>query len=111
HKDVLVARRSQIPGGLASWIQWDPPAPIIPLDRTLQVSERIGVDGEEIKPVDVDGLRKQLLTMKGKVKAVTVSLLNSWVSGEHEKQVGEIVKEVLPDVEVSLSHEVLPELG
>ncbi len=25
HKDVLVARRSQIPGGLASWIQWDPP--------------------------------------------------------------------------------------
>ncbi|KAK1060148.1 hypothetical protein LTR74_012066 [Friedmanniomyces endolithicus] len=111
HKDVLVARRSQIPGGLASWIQWDPPAPIIPLDRTLQCSERIGVDGEEVKPVDKEALREQLLTMKGKVKAVTVSLLNSWVSGEHEKQVGELVKEVLPDVEVSLSHEVLPELG
>lgn len=112
HKDVLVARRSQIPGGLASWINWDPPAPLIPLERTLQVPERIGVDGEEVRPVDKDALRKELLTVKGKVQAVTVSLLNSWVSGEHEKQVGEIVKEVLGDeVEVSLSHEVLPELG
>ncbi|KAI7249908.1 hypothetical protein KC352_g12982, partial [Hortaea werneckii] len=111
HKDVLVARRSQIPGGLASWIQWDPPAPIIPLERTLQVPERIGVDGQEVQPVDREALKRELLTVKGKVKAVTISLLNSWVSGEHEKQVAEVVKEVLPDVEVSLSHEVLPELG
>lgn len=111
HKDVLVARRSQIPGGLASWIKWDPPAPIIPLERTIQVLERIDVHGEEVRPVDKDALRKDLLAMKGKVKAVTVSLLNSWVSGEHEKQVADIVKEVLPEVDVSLSHEVLPELG
>ena len=112
HKDVLVARRSQIPGGLASWIQYSPPDPIIPLERTLQVPERIGVDGEEVKPVDREVLRQKLLTVKGKVKAVTVSLLNSWVSGEHEKQVEEVVKEVLgEEVEVSLSHEVLPELG
>ncbi|EME45976.1 hypothetical protein DOTSEDRAFT_86653 [Dothistroma septosporum NZE10] len=112
HKDVLVARRSQIPGGLASWINWDPPAPLIPLERTLQVPERIDVDGKEIKPVNTDTLRKQLLTVKGKVQAVTVSLLNSWVSGKHEKQVAEVVKEVLgEEVAVSLSHEVLPELG
>ncbi|KAF2163831.1 hypothetical protein M409DRAFT_68373 [Zasmidium cellare ATCC 36951] len=112
HKDVLVARRSQIPGGLASWINWEPPAPLIPLERTLQCPERIGVDGKEVKPVDKEALKKELLTVKGKVQAVTVSLLNSWVSGEHEKQVGEIVKEVLgDDVEVSLSHDVLPELG
>jgi 5-oxoprolinase (ATP-hydrolysing) len=111
HKDVLVARRSQIPGGLASWINWDPPAPIIALERTLQVSERIGVDGEIVKPVDKEALKKELLTVKGKVKAVTISLINAWVSGKHEKEVAEVVKEVLPDVEVSLSHEVLPELG
>ncbi|KAF2773776.1 hypothetical protein EJ03DRAFT_304285 [Teratosphaeria nubilosa] len=111
HKDVLVARRSQIPGGLASWINWDPPAPIIPLERTLQVSERMGVDGEVVRPVDAEALRRELLTVKGKVKAVTVALINAWVSGEHEKQVAEIVKSVLPDVEISLSHEVLPELG
>ena len=65
-----------------------------------------------MKPVDKDSLRERLFSVKGKVKAVTVSLLNSWVSGAHEKQVGEVVKEVLgEDVEVSLSHEVLPELG
>lgn len=52
HKDVLVARRSQIPGGLAAWINWEPPAPLIPLERTLQVSERTSVDGSEIRPVD-----------------------------------------------------------
>lgn len=112
HKDVLVARRSQIPGGLASWISWDPPPPIIPLERTLQVPERIGVDGEEVMPVNKEVLREKLLKVKGKVEAVTVSLLNSWVSGEHERQVAEVVKDVLGDkVAVSLSHEVLPELG
>lgn len=112
HKDVLVARRSQIPGGLASWINWEPPAPLIPLERTLQCPERIGVDGKEVRPVDKEALKKELLTVKGKVQAVTVSLINSWVSGEHEMQVAEIVKEVLgEDVEVSLSHDVLPELG
>ncbi|KAK5114575.1 hypothetical protein LTR85_010152 [Meristemomyces frigidus] len=111
HKDVLVARRSQIPGGLAAWIQWDPPPPIIPLERTIQVPERIGVDGEVVRAVDKEVLRKELLKLKGKVQAVTISLINSWVSGEHEKQVAEVVREVLPEVEVSLSHEVLPELG
>jgi 5-oxoprolinase (ATP-hydrolysing) len=112
HKDVLVARRSQIPGGLASWIQWDPPPPIIPLERTLQVPERIGVDGEVVKPVDKEVLRRKLLTVKGKVQAVTVSLLNSWVSGKHEQEVAAVVKEVLGDeVAVSLSSDVLPELG
>lgn len=112
HKDVLVARRSQIPGGLASWINWAPPPPLIPLERTLQVPERIGVDGSEVRPIDQDALRRELLTVKGKVQAVTVSLINSWVNGEHEKEVGKIVKQVLgDDVEVSLSHEVLPELG
>ncbi|KAI5358259.1 Putative hydantoinase A/oxoprolinase, hydantoinase B/oxoprolinase, hydantoinase/oxoprolinase [Septoria linicola] len=112
HKDVLVARRSQIPGGLAAWINWEPPAPLIPLERTLQVSERTAVDGSEIRPVDRDALRKELLTVKGKVQAVTVSLLNSWIDGTHEREVAEVVKEVLGDeVEVSLSHEVLPELG
>lgn len=53
-----------------------------------------------------------MLTVKGKVQAVTISLLNSWVSGAHELEVAEVVKEVLgDDVELSLSHEVLPELG
>lgn len=112
HKDVLVARRSQIPGGLAAWIMWDPPPPIIPLERTLQVPERIDVEGNEIIAVDKERLRSELLTVKGKVKAVTVSLLNAYVNGEHERQVAEVVKEVLgDDVAVSLSHEVLPELG
>lgn len=112
HKDVLVARRSQIPGGLAAWISWDPPAPLISLERTLQVRERMGVDGEEVLPVDKEALRKELLKIKGKVQAVTVSLLNSYINGEHERQVAEVVKEVLSDdVAVSLSYEVLPELG
>lgn len=61
HRNVLVARRSQIPGGLASWINWDPPPPLSPLERTLQVSERVDFDGREIECVGEEGLRKQLL--------------------------------------------------
>ncbi len=82
------------------------------MERTLQVPERIGVDGKVVKPVGKEVLRRELASVKGKVQAVTISLLNSWVSGKHEREVAEVVKEVLgDDVAVSLSSDVLPELG
>ena len=44
------------------------------------------------------------------VTAVAVCLLHSYRNPAHEQQLGELVEELLPDVEVSLSHEVAPEI-
>ena len=44
------------------------------------------------------------------MQAVTVSLMNAYLNGAHEARIGEIAAEIMPDVPVSLSHVVLPEM-
>jgi 5-oxoprolinase (ATP-hydrolysing) len=113
HKDVLAVRRSQIPGGLGAWINYTPPPPIVPLERTVQCIERMSVDGEVVKPIDAKALRRDLADLKRqKPQAVTISLLNSYRNNSHEKEVAEIVAQELgQDVEIICSSDVLPEAG
>ena len=47
--------------------------------------------------------------VEAEVEAVAVCLLFAFAHPEHEKRVGEALREALPDVHVSLSSEVLPE--
>ena len=56
-------------------------------------------------------MRTALTSLKDQgVEAITVSLINAYASGAHEKRVGEIAKDIFNDVPISLSHEVLPEM-
>jgi N-methylhydantoinase A len=73
------------------------------------VRGRIDAMGNEIEKLnekDVVGAAKYL--KKAGVQAVAVALLWSIVNPKHEKRVGEILKRELPDVPVTLSHELNP---
>ena len=62
-------------------------------------------------PVDDADIRSALGVLKAQgVEAITVSLINGYLNGAHERRVGELAAEVMPDVPVSLSHVVLPEM-
>jgi N-methylhydantoinase A len=66
--------------------------------------------GEPIVPVDaeqVEGVVRDLV--ESGVETLTVALINSYVNGEHERQIGEIVERLYPGFPVTLSSEVLPE--
>lgn len=110
-RQVLQVARSFVPGGLAAWIVWQKPEPLAPLECTIEVPERIGADGAIVRPLDEAGLRENLKTLKGKgVEALTVCLINSYVNPEHEVRVAEICAEEFPDLPVSISSEILPEM-
>lgn len=113
HKDILALRRSQIPGGLGAWLHWNPPDPIVPLERVVQCKERMSVLGEPVAAVDVDDLRVGLRELaKQSPEAVAISLLNSHSNDKHEREVQEIVREELgPEVAVICSADVLREVG
>jgi 5-oxoprolinase (ATP-hydrolysing) len=113
HKDILAVRRSQIPGGLGAWINFVPPAPVVPLERTVQCIERMSVDGEAVTPVDEAALRESLKDLKRQnPQAITISLLNSYQNAAHEKVVAKIVREEFgPAVEIVCSADILPEAG
>jgi N-methylhydantoinase A len=92
---------------------WDvrlpPPVPIAPRRRRLTVPERILCDGSVYQPLDEAAVRaccRRLLQQR--VESVAISLLFSFVNPAHERRVAEIVREEMPGVHLSVSHEVLP---
>jgi N-methylhydantoinase A len=111
YRQVLQVARSFVPGGLAGWIIWPKPAPLASLEDTVEVSGRMTARGDEYRPIDKDQARKAIASLKDSgVEAITICLMNSYANGEHENQISEIAREVFPDLTISLSHEILPEM-
>ncbi len=110
-RQVLQIARSFVPGGLAGWIIWPKPEPLAALENTVEVRGRLGSKGEEVTALDEDDVRLQLRKLKAQdIKALSVSLINSYANSAHEQRVLEIAAEELPGVQVSLSSKVLPEM-
>jgi N-methylhydantoinase A len=87
------------------------PEPLVPRYLRLGVPERLDNDGKVLLPLDeaavralVPGLRRE------RVQSVAVGFLHSFVKGDHERRVREILGEELPEISVSLSSEVSPEM-
>lgn len=111
YKQVLQVARSLVPGGLAAWITWPKPEPLAPLECTIEAHERLDAHGNVVAPLDEAALRASLEELKAEnIEALTICLTNSYINGVHEEQVGEIARDVFPDVPVSLSHQILPEM-
>lgn len=111
YRHIMQIARSFVPGGLAGWIIWPKPAPLAALEDTVTVGGRMNAAGDEIRPLDEDTVAAALARLKENgVEAITVSLINAYANGAHERRVGELARTALPDIPVSLSHEVLPEM-
>ena len=111
HRQVLQIARSFVPGILAGWIIWPKPEPLAPLEATIEAKERRDARGGLVKALEEDDLREKLKSLKARgIQALTVSLMNAYASGETEARVREIAEEVMPEIPVSISSEVLPEM-
>ncbi len=111
YRQMMQIARSLVPGGLAGWIIWPKPEPMAKLEDTVEIKGRLDAHGAEVRPLDEADIRAQLATLQRQgIEALTVSLMNAYVDGRHERRVAEIAAEVLPGVPVSLSHVVLPEM-
>ena len=109
-EDVLEIRRVARPKEAAFDFGADNPPPLVPRYLRKGVRERIDARGGIVVPLDEASVREAgaALGREG-VEAVVVSLLFSFVNGEHERRVRDILEEVLPGVPVSLSSEICPE--
>ncbi|MBW1738839.1 MAG: hydantoinase/oxoprolinase family protein, partial [Deltaproteobacteria bacterium] len=87
------------------------PKPLVPRRFRLEVDERIRSDGTVIKALDPGEARKivtQLLEIG--VESISVCLLNSFENPAHELIIKEIIQELAPDISLSISYEVLPQI-
>src|SRR5205823_3047714 len=86
------------------------PAPLVERHLRFEVAERMLVDGTVRKPLDESDARAVAARLReARVESVAVCLLHAHVHPAHERRLGEILREELPGVPVSLSSEILRE--
>lgn len=101
YREILQTRRSQVPRGLASWIIWEKPEPLAPLELTVKATRRLDEEGEEVRSFDEESFRERLRPI--------IDQKNAYATSSHEKAARLVVSELLPQIPVSISSEVLPE--
>ena len=89
----------------------DLPPPLVPRRLRLPVRERIDAQGEVLLPLDQSSVARAIETLAAQqVEAVAVGFLHSFTNPDHERRVGDAITRRLPDVAVTLSCEVSPEM-
>ncbi len=87
------------------------PEPLIPRPRRLEVDERITTNGRILRKLDPQEIKRvlnQLCNMG--IESLAVCLINSFENPTHELMIKEIVLEEVPDLSLSISYEVLPQI-
>ncbi|MDX1576495.1 MAG: hydantoinase/oxoprolinase family protein, partial [Kiloniellales bacterium] len=89
----------------------DKPDLLVPRERCYTVAERIDADGEVLTPLDEAsvGQLAEALARDG-VESLAVGLLHSYANPAHERRLRDLLRQRLPDLWISLSGEVSPEI-
>lgn len=87
------------------------PAPLVPRNERFVIDERIGADGSVLKALDleeVDALCDRIIAAG--YDSVAIGFIHSYLNGAHEKVVRERLLAKKPDISVSISSEVSPQM-
>ena len=87
------------------------PEPLVPRHLRLTVPERLDNEGRILRPLDEDAVRALVpVLLREEVESIAIGLLHGFVNSVHERRVQDILHRELPDVPMSLSSEVSPEM-
>jgi N-methylhydantoinase A len=87
------------------------PTPLVPRYLRLEVDERVYADGTVARAPDADAVAKLVAELRDKdIQAIAVCFVHSYANPAHERLVGDVIREVAPEIRVSLSSDVVPEI-
>jgi N-methylhydantoinase A len=87
------------------------PEPLLPRQMRFTVSERVNAKGEiliDLDRAEVEEVVDQIA--KAGYESVAVGLIHSYLNPKHEEMVRDVLAEKLPEVAVSISSEVSPQM-
>lgn len=91
-------------------LQYRKPQRLVPRRDVHEVRERMKWDGTELEPLHEEDFEPIIQKIKDEgIDAVAVCFIHSYAYPQHERQAREILKGALPDVSVTLSHEIARE--
>ena len=109
-RDVLEIRTLRMPRLYD--LQWEKPPALVERYLRLDVDERINNRGEVENALDlaeVERVVQKLLDEQ--VETIAVCLINSYANGDHERSIKGVIERLAPDLPLSISVEVLPEIS
>ncbi len=107
-RDVLEIARGNRPDIYN--LRYRKPPPFVPRNLRLEVAERLNALGEVVDEMDEESLRAAVLRMRDQgVEAAAICFLHAYANPDHERRAGEMVRELLPNIYVSISHQITRE--
>ncbi|WP_407175264.1 hydantoinase/oxoprolinase family protein [Bradyrhizobium sp. STM 3562] len=109
HRDVLEMREGLKPNRYD--LRNPPPEPLVPRELRFGVRERLKANGEVLTPLDQDSLGEAIAAIKTSgATSVAICFLHAYRNPAHELAAAERLARELPDVNVSCSSDVLPQI-
>ena len=108
-RDVLEIARIRTPRLYD--LYYTKPPPLVERRLRYEVRERVTFRGEVLVPLDMADVEKAAdrIAREG-IRSVAISLLHSYANPEHEARIADVLRSRLPDVDLSVSSQVLPEM-
>ena len=89
----------------------DKPPPLVPREFRYGVPERVDAKGNVLVPLDENAVAGLIESLRQhRIEAVAIGLMHSYAAPAHERRLADILAHDMPDVLVSLSSEVSPEI-
>jgi N-methylhydantoinase A len=87
------------------------PPPLVPRSLRFTVPERVDVHGKIRLALDEDAVVARAAALRdASIEAVAICFLHSYVNPAHEQRAGAILKDAMPELSITLSSEVCPEM-
>lgn len=86
------------------------PRPLVDRERVIEIAERIDAAGSVVLELEDDAIAQTVARLRELAPtAIAVSLLHSYANPVHEERLAAALRAGLPDIPVSVSHEVARE--
>jgi N-methylhydantoinase A len=109
HRDVIEMREGLKPDRYD--LRSPPPEPLVPRELRFGVRERLKASGDVLIPLDAASLGEAIAAIKKSgATSVAVCFLHSYLNPVHELAAVERLVRELPDVSISSSSDVLPQI-
>jgi N-methylhydantoinase A len=87
------------------------PPPLVPRDLRFGIPERLDGRGNVLIPLDEDAVRALAPKLEAqKIEAVAIGYMHAYLDGKHERRTRDILRELMPDLSITLSSEASPEI-
>ena len=108
-RDVLEIRRIRSPELYNLF--YEKPRPLVERRHRLEVAGRIDHTGAEVRPLDLAAAERALARLVDEgIGSVAVCFLNAYANPAHEQAIGDLARRRFPQLELSFSSSVLPEI-